>query len=72
MKPFPIPRVRRSGGYRSKAPDASGGTSWYTYDPSALKAAVDDTHVSTRGLCGQGWPTPGLLAAIALGARIVK
>lgn len=70
---FPIPRVVRSKGYRSKNPGAQAVSSAnFTY--GELRGAVSDTVVEVRGNVGNGAPVPagGIGRALALRARIIR
>lgn len=72
-QPFPVPRVVRSKGYRSKAPTAHGVSSnQFAY--GELRHAVSDTEKVFRGNVGNGAQTPvGLIGlALALRARIIR
>lgn len=71
--PFPIPRVVRSKGYRSKDPTAHGVSSM-NFAYGELRGAVSDTEKVFRGNVGNGAPSPvGLIGlALALRARIIR
>lgn len=71
--PYPIPRVVRSKGYRSKEPTAHGVSSnQFAY--GELRASVSDTEKVFRGNVGNGAQDPvGLIGlALALRARIIR
>lgn len=71
LKPFPIPRAKRKGGFRSKAPAIDGVSSWtFTHTDLRLAAGHTDVEVESRGSMSEGTRyRPGDLARTLLGVR---